>query len=384
MQIQDSQSMFQHIENGGSLALDMRGNLATESAVGRFFQKIGDAIGSLTAAGRAAIETRNAVPHLVMANIPRRDPVINPTLGEIPYPATPTRRNALAMRLAVEQALTWFSPEARAAARNPALELLRFPGVLEPGSPAEIRGMTLGLMSRIHGDKEMRDILRSDYTCAHAQLDPMLRAISDEIRNGGFQSQAHYIKDAKRRNVRDLNGKEAIKAEFKALFPDPKFSGFISMMISQSGMQFSLSDQLEMPDKIKDHPNLSDIEKMTEKGFATHVPRHPVDVRVDNSNKAHITLEMERMIQVVSPVVTSSLRLGNARTPTDKGPLIDGERYTVEMVIDFDQNMEGKDIPDFTWGKASRAPSMSRRLSPSSRRAERRASRGRNRSTHLT
>ena len=86
MRIESGQQMFQHIENGGNLKLNSEGQLETQSAAGRFFQKIGDAFRSLSASGRAAIETRNTRLHEAMADMVRRDALVNPAQAEIQRP----------------------------------------------------------------------------------------------------------------------------------------------------------------------------------------------------------------------------------------------------------------------------------------------------------
>ena len=78
MRIESNRQMLQHIENGGNLKLNREGQLETLSAAERFFRKIGDAFRSLSAAGRAAIETRNTRLHEAMADMVRRDTLINP------------------------------------------------------------------------------------------------------------------------------------------------------------------------------------------------------------------------------------------------------------------------------------------------------------------
>jgi hypothetical protein len=379
MQIQDSKTMFQHIENGGSLTLNMRGQLATESAVGRFFQKIGDAIASLTASGRAAIETRNAVLHLAMANMLRQDPVINPTQGQIPYPATPTERNALAMYLGVAQALRNFPPEARAAARNLALGLLRNQGLPEKGNPAEARGKALEVMNRILTDKvTLNTLRRCDYARTREQLDPMLREIEADMR-ATFMAQkdnpkefnkermhASYFKDVNRNIVHTINGRPPdrsdIEGEFIRLIPDEKLRAFLSMMPTQAGLPGSLELQLHGGGTTMDNTDLSDYTDMVVKGFQfgrAH-PRSDIEVR---DGVARIKLGMDFMIQPELEGVADALGIAvdsasaeRYRPDQDHPPYIGGGRYTIEMVVDLGQDMTGKDIPEFRLENANRVP----------------------------
>jgi hypothetical protein len=374
MQIQNSQSMFQHIENGGNLALNKQGQLETQGAAGRFFQKIGDAFRSLTSSGRAAIETRNAHLNTAMANMLRDNTLFNPTQGEIPHPMTKTERNSLAMRLGMAQALRNFPPESRAAAQNLGLQLLRLQGLPEQGNSAEARGKALEVMNKILGDDVVVNILRCDYEPSHADLEPMLREISEDI-PGGFLHQCQrgeikdgiaktYYADIKRGCVEKLDGKkpnvesdETIAAELKNLFPDPKLSGFISLMLSQSGLEFQLTQQFEEAGRAKDNPNLPDLIGMMEKGFAAVTPHHRYSIRVEDG-KARISAEIDRMLMPVMLTQVARTLGVNFATPGNRvaeQPL-GGGRYTIEMEIDLGQDMTGKEVPDFKLVSASRKP----------------------------
>ena len=104
MRIESSQQMFQHIENGGNLKLNGEGRLETQSAAGRFFQKIGDAFRSLSASGRAAIETRTARLHEAMADMVRRDALVNPAQTDIPNPVADPVYNRQAIIEKIDEA----------------------------------------------------------------------------------------------------------------------------------------------------------------------------------------------------------------------------------------------------------------------------------------
>jgi hypothetical protein len=348
----------------------MRGQLATESAVGRFLQKIGDAIASLSSSGRAAIETRNAVLHMAMANMLRQDPVINPTLARIPYPATPTRRNALAMYLGVAQALGKFPPEARAAARNLGLKLLLLQGLPEKGNPAEARGKALEVMNKILDDKVLCNILHYDYARDHEELKPMLPEMSETLRetfmeqkdrlikpNGMHQD---YIKDALR-GAPTINGqppdKSDLEGEFVRLISDPKIRGFLSMTASQAGFEFALAQQLAQPDKVKDIPDRPGLAQIMEKGLALVTTHNQFDIRVENG-MARVKMEISHVIKAPSLESVAGMLGINpgapGNSPEDK-PLC-GESHTFELVVDLTQDMEGKDIPDFELVNASRTP----------------------------
>jgi hypothetical protein len=374
MQIQNSQSMTQHLESGGSLTLNKQGQLETQSAAGRLFQKSGDAFRSITSSGRAAIETRNANLNTAMASMLRRDTLVNPAQNEMFSPMTKTQRNALVMRFTVAQAVREFPPETRAAAQNLGLDLLRLQGLPEQGNPAETRGKALEVMNKILGDEAVVNILRCDYEPADADLEPMLREISEDI-PVGFLSQkdknvkdgifSSYYADIKRGSVEKLDGKkpntesnETIAAELKSLFPDPKLSGFISMMASQSGLEFQLTQQFEEAGRAKDNPNLpGGLIDMMEKGFATPTPHHRYSIRVEDG-KARISVEIDRMLKPSLSEVARNLGIDDFTTPGNrvKEQFLGGGRYTIEMEVDLAQDMTGKEVPDFKLVSASRKP----------------------------
>jgi hypothetical protein len=369
MQIQDSQTMFQHIENGGSIRLGMRGKLETESAAGRFFQKIGDAIASLTSSGRAAIERRNAHLDAVMARMLRQETLVNPTQNEIFSPLTPTQRNAFIMRLAVARAAREFPPESRVAARNLGLNLLRLQGLPEQGDPAETRDKALAVMSKIQTDEVVYNALHCGYARNDTQLQPMLSEVGADLRET-FMSQKDrnikengmhpsYLMDALRGSVRSINGQKPdmanLEGKFKALIPDPKFRGFLSMMASQAGLNGALSVQLMRSDRIKDNPLTPDPDDMQDKGLMIVTPHHQYDIRVEDG-QARVRLEFDALIKPDFSTVANLFQITGAPGREIANEPIGGGRYTLELVVDLKQNMEGRDIPEFTLKNASRKP----------------------------
>jgi hypothetical protein len=375
MKIQDSQSMLDRLNSGGGIMLNEKNQLETQSAAGRFFQKIGDAFRSLTPAGRAAIETRVTNLHMAMASLLPQDTLVNPVQGEISRPGTQAGRNALAMRLGLAQALHKFPPEARAAARSLGLQLLRLPGVLGPGNSAEIRDKTLAVMNKILNDKVVCNaLLRCDYARTHAQLEPMLPEIADHL-SATFMAQKdlrvnqdgiyrNYLRDAPR-DLRGINGQapdtanaETITAELKALVPNEKVRGFLSVTASQDGLAGSLKSQLTTPGKIKDNPDMSGFNEMQAKGLSMETPLHKYDIHVEG-RMARVTLEMEFLVRPSASMQNLAKTLGigfDGAAVGSSGLHLGGGRYTLEMELDIEQDMEGKDIPDFTLVRASRAP----------------------------
>ncbi len=361
MRIESSQQMFQHIENGGSLKLNNEGQLETQSAAGRFFQKIGDAFRSLSASGRASIETRNATLHAAMADMLRQNTLVNPAQTDIPHPMTDqAQRNEFTMRLSLAQEASRLPQECRAAARNLALHVLHSKGMPEQGSPASINREVQATMRHIQQNPTLRDGLYCNYSRNHAQLQPMLREMAGDIR-AEYMTQKDrnisedgmhnsYLKDALRGSVRSINGHapnvDDFEGEFKALIPDEKMRGFLSMMASQAGIEGSVCKQLLMPGMIKDNPNFPGYSEMMQQGLLVEFPHHKYDISVEDG-KAHVKLEMDAM--------TRSQQFAGEMI-SDKPVSLGGGRYAMEMVVDLNQDMTGKDIPDFTLVNASRIP----------------------------
>ena len=358
MRIESSQQMFQHIENGGNLKLNKEGQLESQSAVGRFFQKIGDAFRSLTASGRAAIETRNARLHEAMADMVRRDALVNPAQANIQSPMTErAQHNEFAMRLGLAQGLSKLPKEARAAARNLALHVLHSKGMPGQGDPASVGRETQSIMRHIEQTPALRDGLRCDYARNNAQLQPLLREMTGDLRAEYMhQKDRHiskdgmhdsYVKDATRGSVRSINGHAPnaadFEGEFEALIPDKKMRGFLSMMASQAGLEGSLCKQLLAEGMAKDNPDFPGYQEMIQNGLLIEFPHHKYDISVEDG-QARIRLEMDA-------VVKAHMFEGELI-----GQTLGGGRYSVEMVVDLNQDMTGKDIPDFTLVNASRTP----------------------------
>ena len=208
MRIESGQQMFQHIENGGNLKLNSEGQLETQSAAGRFFQKIGDAFRSLSASGRAEIETRNTRLHEAMADMVRRDALVNPAQAEIQRPPiTQIERNRMCASLAMAGELAKLPPESRAAARALVLHQLREHGVLNHNA-ATVRANIQQFMQRINSDPVLSNGLKCAFSLSSARLQPMMNEVAEDTR-AEFRKptqQAHiengihasYPKDAQR------------------------------------------------------------------------------------------------------------------------------------------------------------------------------------------
>ena len=355
MHIESPQVMFNHVESGGNLTLDSQGKLETQSGIGRFFQKIADAFRTLTESGRAAIAARNEALYSAMAEVVRKESVVNPTQAEVPAPiAEQTRRNACAMRLAVARAALQLPEEARAAARNFVIAYIHVKGMVERSSPDTIIHEVQTIMQRIQADPVLLNGLRCDYSRTHAELQPLLAEVGQNIRAHFEQEKATgigpdglhnaYLKDIKRGCVRSINGHAPNAAdyagEFTELFPDPKIRAFLSMVASQSGTIGALCNQIVSADRIKDAAFFPGFVEMMDKGLVVEFVNHKYDIVVEG-NEARIRSEMDVSV--------------SAQIPKKVAPL-GGGHYTIEMVVDLSQDMTDKDIPDFTLVNASRTP----------------------------
>ena len=347
MRIESGQQMFQHIENGGNLKLNSEGQLETQSAAGRFFQKIGDAFRSLSASGRAAIETRNTRLHEAMADMVRRDALVNPAQAEIQRPPiTQIERNRMCASLAMAGELAKLPPESRAAARALVLHQLREHGVLNHNA-ATVRANIQQFMQRIYSDPVLSNGLKCAFSLSSARLQPMMNEVAEDTR-AEFRKptqQAHiengihasYPKDAQRDSVRSINGqpvnKDDLAGQLKALVPDEKMSSFISFAASQAGIEGSLYKHLAMPGGTKPNPDSPNLAEIQAKGLHLGTPYHKYELNIQNG-KATIRLDMDVALQPLG-------------TPND-GHGVGGSRYAVTMEIDLNQDMTGKDMPDFT------------------------------------
>lgn len=347
MRIESGQQMFQHIENGGNLKLNSEGQLETQSAAGRFFQKIGDAFRSLSASGRAAIETRNTRLHEAMADMVRRDALVNPAQAEIQRPPiTQIERNRMCASLAMAGELAKLPPESRAAARALVLHQLREHGVLNHNA-ATVRANIQQFMQRINSDPVLSNGLKCAFSLSSARLQPMMNEVAESIRaefrkpveqasvSDGIHSS--YIQDARRNSVRSINGqpvnKDDLAGQLKALVPDEKMSAFISFAASQAGIEGGLYEHLASPSKTNPNPDSPALPELIAKGLRLGTPYHKYELNIQNG-KATIRLDMDVALQP-------------QETPND-GHGVGGSRYAVTMEIDLNQDMTGKDMPDFT------------------------------------
>jgi hypothetical protein len=374
MQIQNSQSMIQHLESGGNFTLDKQGQLETQNAAGRFFQKIGDAFRSITSSGRAAIETRNAHLNTAMANMLRDNTLVNPARNEIPHSAAPSRADSFAARFGMTLGLLKFPRELRSAARNLGQQLLRLPGVLKQGGSAETRDKVLEVMDKIRNDPVVFNSLYCDYARTHDQLRPMLSEIGENmcetylaqkdshVNQDGIHST--YFPDASR-GLRSINGQkpetasdEAMTDQLKELFPDAKIRSFISKAVTQVGLEFSLTMQYVTPGKTWDDPHMPADMDMRNKGMElNYAHRHSYDIDVKDG-KASVKLEMDAMVKPDNTLQHLAVALGinyDGAAPNVRGQPIGGGRYTIEMEVDLGQDMTNRETPEFTL-KGSRVP----------------------------
>lgn len=347
MRIDSSQQMFRHIENGGNLKLNSDGQLETQSAAGHFFQKIGDAFRSLSAGGRASIETRNARLHEAMADMVRRDALVNPAQANIQQPPiSQLQRNRMCANLAMAGELAKLPPETRAATRALVLYQLEKHDVLNRDA-GTIRANIPQFMQIITGDPVLSSAMKCSYSRTREQLQPMMNEIADAMKaefqkpsqQAGIKNGIHEIfpKDAKRDSISSINGQPVDKTnpggQLKALVPDDKISAFISFAASQAGIEGDLYTHLALPGGTKPFPDSPELGELQAKGLHLGTPNHKYDLHIQNG-KATIRLDIDIALQA----------LGSP----NKGHGLGGSKYTAIMEIDLNQDMTGKIVPDFT------------------------------------
>lgn len=362
MRIESGQQLMQHIENGGNLALNDRGELTTQSGAAHFFQKIRDAFRSLTASGRAYIETRNANLQAAMSELVRQDTLINPTQVQAnPQQAVDgASRNTLVMNLAMARGLAQLPQETRSAARALAEHRLAAQGLPQNGTPAQAARATREVLESFRNNPAMLKALTQDYSRTAEEMQPMLEAMHRDMRNdyidqiregnsnyGPNNNGIHeaYFKDTARGSIRSLNGnvpaldRQGIRDELTALVPDKTMRSFVSYLASQSGMEGSLAVMLQTPDGVKDHPNAAGFPEINANGLMPRNTNHKYDITV-RDNTATITLDMDVLLQTGD---TAHKTLG-------------GGHYNMTVTVDLAQDMTDKTMPDFTIVNASRTP----------------------------
>lgn len=347
MRIDSSQQMFQHIESGGTFKLNQQGQLETQSAAGRFFQKIGDAFRSLSASGRAAIETRNANLYAAMANLVRADNLINPAQADIPRPEiTQAQRNIMAMNLAIGRELAQVPAEAKAATRAYVTHQLKHRGILEQ-SAETVRAEARQIMRNIQNDPVLANGLKCAFSRTSEELQPLMNDIARDfsaefqrptqqarIENGIHES---YILDALRNSVHSINGQppnmDDLAGQLTELVPNEKIRAFISMAASQAGLEGSMVIHLSLPNATNPNPNGPDLGELQDKRLNLTTPHHSYDMNIENG-RASIRFNGDLALLPMEGEVRE-FGLG-------------GTRYAVVMDIDLTQDMTGKAVPDFT------------------------------------
>jgi hypothetical protein len=350
MRIQSSQEMLNYIESGHNLTLNEQGQLKTKNMVQTFFHKIADAFRSLTARGRAAIEARNASLSAAMTDMIRQDAIVNPVLDTLPDPMMgKAQRNEFIMRLSVAQATRQLPVEARNATSNYVMVVLFSEGMPGQGNSAGISQRIQDILRNIQDDNVLFHSLHCDYASTHTDLMPMLDKMSTNIRSDFMKQKGRispdgmhdcYLIDVRRGSVRSINGQPPdasdYEGEFRELIPDVKIRGFLSMMVTQAGIEGSCAMQFAPPGNI-DSPYYPGLGALLERDLNMDFSHHKYDIRVVDG-MAHITMEMDAVVKTARS------------NPTPLG----GGRYIIEMVVDINQDMTGKDIPDFTFANAHR------------------------------
>lgn len=89
MRITSFNDFLRQRDNGARFRLNSSGQLETMGSIRYFFQKVGDAFRSLSAAGQAAIRAREQAVQAAMDDLLRQNSAVNPSRGEMPRPSGP-------------------------------------------------------------------------------------------------------------------------------------------------------------------------------------------------------------------------------------------------------------------------------------------------------
>ena len=348
MRIESSQQMLEHIESGGTLTLNNQGQLETQGAVARFFQKIGDTFRSLTASGRAAIEARNTRLYEVMTNLIRADALVNPAQTDIQQPEiAPAQRNVIVANLAIARELASLPPEARAAAKAYVIHALKSENTLEQGA-GMVSDKARQIMRNILSDPILTNGLKCSFRRSSEELQPLMDSVADSLRaecqkptqqarvtNGIHES---FVMDCvDRPALRSLNGQPPVRAglvqQLTELIPDEKIRAFISQTISQAGLEGSLYTCFTSRHANSPNPDTGEADLLTRQMHLA-TPIHSYELTVENG-RASIRLDEDVTLQPQWGTDISEYGFG-------------GTRYAVVMDIDLTQDMTGKAVPDFT------------------------------------
>lgn len=373
-----------HLENGGYVQLNNQGGLETQSGISHLFQKIGDAFKGLSTSGQRELAERNTRLHDAIESILRQGDL--PNLGETRLPGNFVDGGAqktVLLRMAVDRMVRGDDPDVPggksilADCRKSVQERVLRELQASPPADRSLQGMRAEAR-RILNQPIMLRACKSLFTVDPERTSAVESALEQStiaayiaqkqgtkrnqfesyINEDGFH--ADFLKDASRDFVSSINGQalrsvplhpetryvalehqdispneQAILEQMTELVPDPKMRGFVTMMACQAGLEATLFMHIA-----RGTPPPDD-------GVATW------DELMANNMKMRCSQETTRLNITNDGVlhVICNLTVENTQVGDDgheiRAPLA-RNAYEVVAHIPLNQDLTGKDVPDFT------------------------------------
>ncbi|MCF0253654.1 MAG: hypothetical protein HUK26_04905 [Duodenibacillus sp.] len=212
------------------------------------------------------------------------------------------------------------------------------------------------IMAKLAADQDWQTMLGCDFGLSHAEMADFYAAVAQGMKETYVAQRATHIKDglhdafppdAERRSVRTINhapcsggaeGAAAAYEQLKALIPDPRMRGFVTMMASQAGPSGDIMMQAMNPVPGK---QLSYGEVLA-KGLIMRSSDSACDITVQDG-KCHMHFEVDIEHELADWEGDSQTR------PQDSyPPAIGGGRYYMDMEIDLAQDWPEGEAPAFT------------------------------------
>jgi hypothetical protein len=141
------------------------------------------------------------------------------------------------------------------------------------------------------------------------------------------------------------------------MIPNEKIRAFVSMMPTQAGLSGALSTQITAPGGPMDNPDMPAAMVLAEKNLQCFFKHNEAISVVDGKVCVKVNVDVAITARGGLHGVAYALGIACDRTPASvREQVIGGGRYSVEMEVDLNQDMTGKDIPEFRLVNASREP----------------------------
>ncbi|MCF0254303.1 MAG: hypothetical protein HUK26_08235 [Duodenibacillus sp.] len=381
MQITDALTLMQQLTARSAMTIDKHGVLETESG---FVAAVRDFFSS-----RRSIAARNAELNEKMASVLRAGGlggVAEAFLRRAGDPVQASRARLaveimaaitashLTPRIALQEAEAMIKSLPRSLARllprgqrrmcamtaaRMALAAIRAGGA--ENNLAEARRIARAVMAGIAGSERKVKALGHGYEADARALQPVMDGVAAQVKSQYAAARKDpkkraetfqdgvctiFLKDANRRSVRSI-GKEltpsndegaGAAAQLRAALGDKyaRFLPFVSFLACQAGIESPLAFHFGQTD-----PRAVPNYLLIEEEMSALVSGHGIDIDV-RGGKCYVHCEVDYQ--------TRAHMAGGIVLPGDghPGAAVTGGRYEVEVVIDLEQDMTGKDAPDFT------------------------------------